>query len=286
MSYESDRAETRAQAVAIVKWVLLGIFALFMIIMASCSMTTIEPGHRGVRVTLGKPGGESLSEGFYMVMPFTQRLVELDVRQLRWADKTSAYTKDVQQAEIQFVLTYALSPTEAHTVYREVGQDWSEKLVGQVVVEEIKREIGQHNAVPLIDSRNAAARLIETNITTALAKRRVIVSGFQLTDIQYTNEFEGAVEAKVVAEQRAIEEQNRTVQIKEQATQKIETARGNAEATMLNAKAEAESIRIRANALEANARLVEWEAVQKWNGVLPQYSMGGAVPFINLNTAK
>ena len=63
----------------------------------------------------------------------------------------------------------------------------------------------------------------------------------------------------------------------------VDVAKGNAEATVLNAKAEAESIRIRANALEANAKLVEWEAVQKWDGKLPVYSMGGAVPFINLS---
>jgi regulator of protease activity HflC (stomatin/prohibitin superfamily) len=90
------------------------------------------------------------------------------------------------------------------------------------------------------------------------------------------------VEAKVIAQQNAIEEQNRTVQVREKANQQIETAKGNAESTILNAKAEAESIEIRARALERNAKLVEWEAVQKWNGTLPQYMMGNTVPFINV----
>jgi hypothetical protein len=80
------------------------------------------------------------------------------------------------------------------------------------------------------------------------------------------------VEQKVIAQQKAIEEQNRTKQIEEQARQKV-----------LSAEAEAKSIQIRAQALERNAKLVEWEAVQKWNGVLPQYMLGsGATPFINL----
>jgi hypothetical protein len=50
---------------------------------------------------------------------------------------------------------------------------------------------------------------------------------------------------------------------------------------VIAAKAEAESIQIRAAALEKNPRLVELEAVQKWDGKLPHIT-GGAVPFISL----
>ena len=102
------------------------------------------------------------------------------------------------------------------------------------------------------------------------------MSRFEITDISYTQEFENSVEQKVIAQQKAIEEQNRTKQIEEQARQKV-----------LSAEAEAKSMQIRAEALEQNAKLVEWEAVQKWNGVLPQYMLGsGATPFINLNPGK
>ena len=41
-------------------------------------------------------------------------------------------------------------------------------------------------------------------------------------------------------------------------------------------------MRIKANALERNPKLVSYEAVQKWDGTLPQYMMGDAVPFINI----
>ena len=80
---------------------------------------------------------------------------------------------------------------------------------------------------------------------------------------------------KVTAIKKAIEEQNRTKQIQEQAKQ-----------TVLTAQASAESMRIRANALQQNARLVEYEAVQKWDGKMPQYMLGGGVPFINIPHSK
>lgn len=260
-----------------------GIVAFFIAMwFVFASMETVKNGHRGLVVSFGKVDDTPRSPGLEFLNPFTEDLVQINVQTLRWASHTSAYTKDVQQADVKFVLTYNLKPTAVVDVYREVGIDWSEKLVGQVVFEDLKREIGQHEAVDLIAQRDAAARAIEKSITALLDTKHIRVTGFQLTDISYTNEFETAVEAKVIAQQRAIEEQNRTVQIREQAAQKVETAKGNADATLLQAKADAESIAIRARALEQNAKLVEWEAVQKWDGKMPQYMMGGSVPFIQI----
>jgi regulator of protease activity HflC (stomatin/prohibitin superfamily) len=66
----------------------------------------------------------------------------------------------------------------------------------------------------------------------------------------------------------------------------IEAARGDAESTLLRAKADAEAIRIKGEALSENPRLVELSAVEKWNGTMPTFVGGGAVPFIQVPTAK
>jgi regulator of protease activity HflC (stomatin/prohibitin superfamily) len=269
-------------ASVVLRFVIGAIVVVATVMLVSCSMTTVDTGHRGVKVRFGEVIGEGLPEGLYFVNPLTTDIRNIDTRVQSWNANTQAYTRDVQQATMQFVLNYRLDPTKAHIVFQQVGADWAAKLIGQVVLEEMKREVGQHEAVDLISQRDAAARTIEKNVTSLLARRNVIVTGFQLTNIDYTTEFEHAVEAKVIAQQNAIEEQNRTVQVREKANKQIETAKGNAESTILNAKAEAESIEIRARALERNAKLVEWEAVQKWNGTLPQYMMGSAVPFINV----
>ena len=39
---------------------------------------------------------------------------------------------------------------------------------------------------------------------------------------------------------------------------------------------------IRAHALTQNKALVQYEAVQKWDGKMPTYMMGDSVPFINI----
>jgi len=82
---------------------------------------------------------------------------------------------------------------------------------------------------------------------------------------------EKAVEDKVKAQQKALEAKNKTVQIEEEAKQ-----------ALMSAKANAEAMRIQAQALTQNKALVEYEAVKKWDGKLPQYMMGNSVPFVNL----
>jgi regulator of protease activity HflC (stomatin/prohibitin superfamily) len=267
---------------SIAKYILFGVVAILALILGACSMTTVDTGHRGVKVSFGEVIGESLTEGLYFVNPLTTHIEELDTRVNVWNGETQAYTKDVQQASIHFTLNYRLDPAAAHIVFREVGKDWIEKLVAWPVYQEVKRELGQYEAVALIGQRDAAARKIESDITKAPRLKNVLVTGFQLTNVDYSPEFEKAVEAKVTAVQNAIAEKNRSVQVEEKARQQVLTAEGNARATVTNAKAEAESISIRARALEQNAKLVEWEAVQKWNGELPTYMLGGATPFIQV----
>lgn len=255
-----------------------------LLVLTGCGYQTVDTGHRGVETRFGKVVSDSLPEGLYWYNPFTSDVVQIDTRVQKWDGTTTAYTRDVQQASVLFTLNYRLDPTKAHIVFQTVGTEWAQKLVGQVLHESIKREFGQHEAVDIVAQRDKASRAIEAEVIAKLADRNVVVTGFQLTNIDYTKEFEHAVEAKVIAQQKAIEEQNRTVQMQELANQQIVKAKGNAESTILNAKAEAESIRIRATALEQNAKLVEWEAVQKWNGQMPTYMMGGAVPFIQIPT--
>ena len=44
----------------------------------------------------------------------------------------------------------------------------------------------------------------------------------------------------------------------------------------------AEAMEIKAKALERNKSLVDYEAVLKWDGKLPQYMLGNSVPMINI----
>lgn len=94
----------------------------------------------------------------------------------------------------------------------------------------------------------------------------------------------GSINAKIQATQMAEQRRNEVEQSKAEADKKVEEARGDAESTLIRARAEAQALNLRGQALKDNKDLVQLNAIEKWNGVLPQVN-GGATPFISF-TAK
>jgi len=229
-------------------------------------------GERGVKVTLGKVSPESFTEGVHFVTPFISKIKNMDVKTQKKYMETEVYTKDIQQARISYVINFNLQPQNAHKMYREVGIDYPNTILMPVVEGTIKDVIGKWNAQDLVANREAATSDVIGKLQKQLEGKYINVTGFQITEINYSKVFEQAIESKVTAEQEALKAKNRTVQIQEEAKQKI-----------ISAEAEARSMKIRSDALAKNKSLVQYEAVQKWNGVLPTYMMGNAVPFIGMD---
>ena len=258
-------------------YAIIGVVFLLLILIIGIGVEQVDKGHRGVKTTFGEVDMKagSMPEGLYFYNPFSSSIKEMDVRVRRLEKTTNTYTKDVQQADITYVVNYQLQPDVAHVMFKEVGISWESTVLLPVVEGAFKQVIGQWDAVELISNRQNATKAALKAVHDALSKRGINIVGMEMTNISYQKAFEHAVELKVTAIQKAIEEQNRTKQIQEQAKQ-----------TVLTAQANAESMRIRANALQQNAKLVEYEAVQKWDGKMPQYMMGGATPFINIPHSK
>ena len=229
-------------------------------------------GERGVKVTLGRVSPTSYTEGVHFVTPFISTIKNMNVKTRKNNVETSVYTKDIQQARIAYVINFNLQPENAHKMYREVGMNYVETILTPAVEGTIKDVIGKWNAQDLVANREIATREILTKLQTHLTPKYINVTDFQMISIAYSGTFEKAIESKVTAEQEALRAKNKTVQIEEEAKQKL-----------ISAEAEAKSMSIRANALSKNKALVEYEAVQKWDGKLPEYMLGDTVPFLNLN---
>src|SRR5438093_900611 len=61
---------------------------------------------------------------------------------------------------------------------------------------------------------------------------------------------------------------------------KVAEAEGDAQAILVKAKAQAEANKLLQEAL--TPLLIQNKAIERWNGTLPQFTGGGAVPFLNL----
>lgn len=255
---------------------ILAIVILFMIFIVFCNpIAIVGVGERGVKVTLGKVSPQSYNEGVHFVTPFISKIKVMNVKTQKIAIPTEVYTKDIQQAKISYVVNYNLMPQYVHQMYRNVGMNYVDTILMPAIEGNIKDVIGKWNAQDLVANREKATREILFKLQKQLGDNYINVTGFQMTAINYSDVFERAIEEKVRAEQEALKAKNKTVQVEEEAKQKL-----------ISAQAEAKSMQIRATALTQNKALVEYEAVQKWDGKMPQYMMGGSIPFINLSPKK
>lgn len=263
----------------LVRKVLTPIALILMLAsLTACGIEVVDTGARGVKTRFGEVVGDPLPEGLYFYNTFTSRIIEYEVREDKWSDKTAIFTKDTQRVDIEFSVVYFPDPKRVHHLYRDVGRtkDLAEKIIKPVVLGSIKDAIGQVIADELVSKREIVTKEALREVQENLKSRHVIVTDLQFTNLDFDDAYEKAVEEKVVAIQKAQRAKNETVTIEEQAKQKVTTA-----------QAEAEAMRIKSQALAQNKGLVEFEAVQKWDGKLPQYMFGSqTMPFIDLRGLK
>ena len=265
-----NTVNNEASVKKIVKWIGVGIGCLVVLIAFISGIYSIDPGYRGVMVTLGKVSDHSYENGVGFKWPFISSVIKMDVRTRKMTDKTSTYTSDIQTADLEYTFTYDLNPKNVHILYETVGLDYEAKAVLPSLNDVIKDVIGKWQAQELVANRDKARVDVLAGLQERLDKRFFQNIIFQLADIDYSDKYESAIEDKVIAEQKAQEAVNNTRRIKEEAEQKL-----------ISAKAEAEAMEIKSEALSKNKGLIEYEAVQRWDGKLPQYMLGNSVPFVN-----
>lgn len=246
-----------------------------LLLTSACGFTTVDEGYRGITTRFGKVIDEPLTPGLHFYNPFTTSVGEFEVREQKVDGVAQCYTRDTQTAVIKYSVTFYANPAEVLKTYIQYGTDWKGKAVIPSVEARIKDSIGQYVADEIIENQAKASQTAFENLRGTLEERGVILGSLNFVNVDFSDEYEKAVEQKVVAIQSAQEAKNKTVQIKEEAEQKV-----------LSAKAEAESMKIRSAALSQNKSLVEYEAVQKWDGKLPETMLGNSTPFINVGAKK
>lgn len=247
---------------------IIGVFVLSILI---SSIYYVSPGYRGTLVTLGNVHQTSFNNGIGLKWPFVSSMIETDIRTQVLNDTAVTYTKDIQTATIGFNLTYNVVPESVPQLYEKIGKDYQTKLIIPIIQDAIKDVVGSWQAQDLVANRDKARMQILTTLKEKINKNYIQNISFQITNLDYSDNFEAAIENKVIAEQKAQEAVNNTKRIEEEANQKV-----------ISAKADAEAMGIKAQALEKNQKLVDYEAVQKWDGKLPTYMLGNSTPFINV----
>ena len=248
------------------------VLLLILIILLCSSFYTIKSTERWILSTFGKMKESSIEPGLHFKLPIIQSIQKINVQQKKFDWSEKSYTKDLQTADVSYTINYDIIKWNVSSLIKNVWTDYHDKIIVPFIRSTMKESFWNFAATEIVANRDEVRAEIEKMLIEVIDDTYFSNIQFQLTNIDFDDDFENAIKEKQVAEQQALKAKNVTIQVEEQAKQ-----------TKIKAEAEAESIKIRAKSLESNPKLVEYEAVQKRDGKLPTYMLWDSVPFIDIN---
>lgn len=259
----------------------------------------IDSGEAGFYTEWGEvTSSQCLEEGLHFYPAFGKDLVVYDIRNKIVKVKTPVFTRDVQSMDIEMTVTYNLNRDKVIALHKSTGKNYCDILIVPSVLGATKDALGKMEAGDIVASREKATESIASEIVRRLTPHGINVTLVNITNIDYSDAFEKAVEEKQVALQKSIKEKNETARLREVAEQQVVKAEADAKskvleseaeakAILVKAEAEAKSIQMRNAALASSRALIEYETVKAWDGKLPVQMLGGApIPFLNLEGAQ
>ena len=252
--------------------IVITIVVVACITLASTTVI-VDAGYRGVVLYMGAVEDKVLDEGFHFITPFVEHVVEMEVRTQKYEAIATSASKDLQDAHTTVALNFHLLPGSVNKIYQEMGLNYADRIIAPAIQEVVKASTANFNAEQLITERTIIKGQIEKGLLDRLNERGIIVEAVSITDFKFSEQFSVAIEQKVTAQQLAMKAENDLRRIEIEAQQKVATARG-----------EAEAIRVINIELEKSPNYIQWQAVQRWNGILPLVT-GGAMPLVNIPLA-
>jgi prohibitin 2 len=248
---------------------LVGVAILIFVavLMASSGTYVIQPGYRGVEVTLGRVSEAFKPEGFGFKAPMITTIYPVSIRQQTAEDKAECYSADLQQIRFDLRVLFRVPESSVVKLFQEYYGPPFESLIAPRVHEALKEVAALQSAEQIVKNREQIkTRALE--LARAKIGPLLVVEDIVIQDIGVSRELERAIEQKMIQEQEAAKAKF----IQQRAQIEADTA-------VIKARGEADSIRIRGEALKENPAFVELQIVDRWDGV-PPLVIGGAGNFL------
>ena len=237
--------------------VVAGAVIVAAVVLGFVLCTRVVPvGHIGIVTSFGRIVDGTLDSGLHFVMPW-HSVVPIDCRVKNTSESTSCYSKDLQLVTAEVTILTIMTKEKAVPVYSTIGLQYLDQIKPRVF-EILKQHVAKYEAETLIESReklrDEVLQTCRERLESLVEVQDIIISNFDFSD-----EFEQAIERKQVALQDSLRAENELKKAKIEAEQAIETAKG-----------EAEAIKVRGEALQQNPGVVQLDAIKKWDGKAPQ----------------
>jgi len=236
----------------------------------------IGAGERGIVLNFGAVQKDVFGEGLHFRIPIMQKIVRVDVKVQKAVTDAVSGSADLQDVTSSVALNYHIIPDKANVVYQTLGVEFKERIIDPAIQEVMKAVSAKYTAEELITKRVAVSEAMRGNLAERLLAYNIAVDAFSIVSFSFSKVFAEAIEAKQAAEQLALKAKRDLDRIRIEAEQKITAAKAEAESLRLQ-RANISPDLIELRKIEANLK-----AIDKWNGILPQVTGGGAVPFIGV----
>lgn len=259
---------------------LLILFVMLLIIFFFKPWIQVGAGERGIVLNFGAVQDRVLDEGIHFRVPIMQEVILMDVKIHKAVTDAASASSDLQDVTLAVALNYHIVPDKANVVYQTIGVEFKERIIDPAIQEVVKAVSARYTAEELITKRPAVSAEMQSSLKERLLMYNIAVDAFSLVSFNFSKIFTDAIEAKQTAEQNALKAKRDLDRIKVEAEQTITAARAEAEALRLQ-KMNISPDLIELRKIEANLK-----AIEKWNGILPQVTGAGAVPFIGVGDVK
>ena len=268
------------------KWIFVLIAVIALGVVGMTCTASVPTGYTGIVTTFGRVEDRTLEAGLHLKSPF-QQIITMDNREQKMAFVTEAFSSDIQQVDITGSVNYAINKPTAMNLFKEVGTDYFNKLVYPRMLEITKGVFSKYSAENLVANREKLSESIRDGLFEELRDYGINVISLSIENLDFTDAFTDAVEAKQVAAQRKLQAEIEQAQMTMETQQQAERQRINADAQAnvlkINADADAYATKVRSEAeAEANKKiadsltenLIRFNEVKSWDGKLPVYMAG------------
>lgn len=266
-----DYEKRTRKTIGAVRWAVVAVAAvLFTGGILVNGIRIIDQTQIGIVKTFGRID-HTITGGLNFVNPLTDTVETMDlvvhVREAAFA----SYTKDAQPLTSTIEYQYEPVAAKAMDIVTQYGSyEIMETKLCAAVEERAKIVMARYSAMPLLENRATLSTQVEEEVKELEKTFPVTFTQVVVKDIDFSDAFEKAVEAKMEAEQNALRAQNEKQEAITRAEQAREVAKVNAEAAIATAEGEAKALEITRKALEQMPETwIQSLYIEKWDGKLP-----------------
>lgn len=224
-------------------------------------------------------------EGVNLLVPWLQHLTISSVRtQKLYSSKVFAQSSDLQEITVVASVNYHVEPNKAAYLYQKVGPQYATTVIQPALYQRTKAVVGKVKAEDFALQRDNMTQEIRQQLVRQLKGYGIVVEYVNIEDAIFDPAFVTAVKDKIIAQQKAKEQQNLIAAQAAIKQQTIINAEASARATLIKARAQAKANKKIAASVTTD--LLKWQYLAKWDGTLPSTLVGsGANPSLFLNVS-